>query len=164
VGYAKETVNSGIRSLAFPLKSLTDAGFTISAIAPPPSVAPPPGNRRAANGKIIQRSGPKGRGRLKVGNSDSRDVAISVVTGGNPSKPQVMMYVQAGQNATITGISGTYEVYFKMGADWDDGRYAFTRDCDFEKFDQPFDQKHDWEISISQTITGDDRSRAVPGY
>jgi hypothetical protein len=164
VGYARENVNAGIRILAPHLKSLTDAGYPISAFTPGPSVAPPPGNRRGANGKVVQRAGPKGRGRLKVNNSDTGDVAISVVVGGNPSKPQATMYVQAGQNATLTGLSGTYEVYFKSGSDWDEGRRAFTRDCHFEKFDQSFDQKSDWEVSLAQSIGGNASTSTVPGY
>ncbi|MEV4312290.1 hypothetical protein [Actinocrispum sp. NPDC049592] len=163
LAYARENVNVDIRTLAGPMKVLNDAGYPVSAFIPD-EPATPEQNRRGANGKVLLRSGPKGRGRLKITNSDTSDVAISVVTGGNPAKPQVMVYVQAGQGATVTGISGTYQVYFKSGTDWDEGRRGFTRDCHYEKFDQSFDQKSDWEISLIQSAGGNASTSTVPGY
>jgi hypothetical protein len=149
-----------------PIKPLVDAGFTVGAFVKP--VVPEPTesteNRRAANGKIIQRAGPRGRGRLEITNGADADFAVSAVSGGDPKKPQVTIYVRAGATATITGISGTYEVFFKTGADWDDGRRGFTRGCSYEKFEQPFDQSSNWRISLEKSIAGNARTDDVPPF
>ncbi len=130
---------------------------------PAEPVAPPVTDRRAANGEIIQRTGRRGSGRLRINNGDISDVAVSV-TNGNPSNPQVTIYVRGNSNATITGITGTYWVYFKSGSDWDAARRGFTRDCSFEKFDLPFDQASDWEISLEETPAGNATTTTAPPF
>jgi hypothetical protein len=149
-----------------PIKPLVDAGFAVGAFVKP--VVPEPTesteNRRAANGKIIQRAGPRGRGRLEITNGADSDFAVSVVTSGDPKKPQATIYVHAGAKATITGIAGTYEVYFKTGSDWDDARRSFTRGCAYEKFEQSFDQSSNWRISLEKSIAGNARTGEVPPF
>ncbi|SBW20571.1 hypothetical protein FDG2_1736 [Candidatus Protofrankia californiensis] len=130
---------------------------------PAEPVAPPVTDRRAANGEIIQRTGRRGSGRLRINNGDISDVAVSV-TNGNPSNPQVTIYVRGSSSATITGITGTYWVYFKSGGDWDAARHGFTRDCSFEKFDLPFDQASDWEISLEETPAGNATTTTVSPF
>ena len=143
------------------ITGLAAAGFQVGAFVPP---APRPhDDRHAANGTIVQRSGPKGPGKLDIDNGTDSDVAVSVVTG-EPSKPQVMIYVRAGQHATVTRISGTYDVYYKSGADWDAGRRQFTRDCVFEKFDLPFFEYSNWEIELRKSNAGNASTSSVDAY
>jgi hypothetical protein len=151
---------------AVPIKPLVDAGFAVGAFVKPvvPEPAESTGNRRAANGKVIQRAGPRGRGRLEINNSADADFAVSVVTSGDPKRPQATIYVRAGSNATLTAIAGTYEVYFKTGADWDDRLRGFTRDCAYERFEQSFDQSSNWRISLEKSIAGNARTNDVPPF
>jgi hypothetical protein len=55
---------------------------------------------------------------------------------------------------TVDGIpDGTYEVFFTTGNDWDDVNQRFTRDCSFEKFDDPVEfTTRDLEDSIEYSI------------
>ncbi|MFC0109949.1 hypothetical protein [Kibdelosporangium aridum] len=162
---AKENVNASVRSREADFKELTTAGYQFGSFIPAPAPAPPAQQtRRAANGKVLLKVGPRGRGRLKIKNAAASDVAISVVTSGDPAKPQAMIYVHASSEATLTGISGTYQVYFKTGEDWDDGRKGFTRDCGYEKFDQTFDQKSDWQISLEKSTLGNASTSDVPPF
>jgi hypothetical protein len=158
----KNTATAWARGV--PVKPLVDAGFTVGAFVKP--VVPEPGestdNRRGANGKVIQRAGPRGRGRLEINNSADSDFAVSVVTSGDPKRPQATIYVRAGSNATLTAIAGTYEVFFKTGADWD-GR-GFTRDCAYERFEQSFDQSSNWRISLEKSIAGNAKTDDVPPF
>ncbi|RSM74554.1 hypothetical protein DMH04_39530 [Kibdelosporangium aridum] len=162
---AKENVNASVRSRKADFTALATAGFQFGSFVPAPAPPKPAEqNRRAANGKVLLKVGPRGRGRLKIQNAAASDVAISVVTSGDPAKPQAMIYVHASSEATLTGISGTYQVYFKTGEDWDDGRKGFTRDCGYEKFDQTFDQKSDWRISLEKSTLGNASTSDVPPF
>ncbi len=125
--------------------------------------APQTSDRRAANGEIVQRAGRRGSGRLRINNSDVADVAV-LMTSGNPSSPQVTVYVRSSSSATVTGIAGTYWVYFKSGSNWDAAHRGFTRDCSFEKFDLPFDQASDWEISLEKASAGNATTSTVPPF
>ncbi|WP_258906798.1 hypothetical protein [Actinokineospora sp. UTMC 2448] len=130
----------------------------------PASPEPPPaGQNRLPNGHVIERTGPRGPGRLDIDNGTADDVAVSVVTG-DPSKPQVMVYVRAHSQATVTGISGTYQVYFKSGSDWDADRRGFTQGCAFHRFDQPFDQRSHWQIDLRRSVLGNAKTSTVPPY
>lgn len=160
----KRDVYSSIKSgTTAAVLGLADLHLTFGALMfPPEPVAPPVSSRRARNGEVVQRAGPRGRGRLVIKNGTGADVAVSAVTG-DPSAPQATIYVHGGANATLTGLSGKYSVYFKSGADWDAGRRGFTRDCSFEKFDEPFDDRA-WEIQLEKTIGGNARSSTVPPF
>lgn len=120
--------------------------------------------KRPANGTTIVRTGSRGSGRLRVDNGLSTDVAISVVSGGKPSAPQVMTYVQAGKQATINGIRGGYQVYFKSGSAWNGKTRQFTKSCKFQKFDQPFSANTGWQISLKPSIGGNASSSEVDAY
>ncbi|WP_181774051.1 hypothetical protein [Amycolatopsis pittospori] len=147
---------------ALAAKKFVVGGFLPAA---PETPAPPPAppTSRPPNGKIVERSGPRGQRRLQIANDDSSDVAVSVVNG-EPSKPQVMIYVHAGASATITGISGDYRVYFKTGSGWDAAGRRFTSGCSFEKFEQTFDQGRDWSIGLRKSSVGNARTGEVPAY
>ncbi|WP_250285679.1 hypothetical protein [Frankia sp. CiP1_Cm_nod2] len=125
--------------------------------------APQITDRRAANGAVVQRSGRRGSGSLRIKNGDVTDVAV-LVASGNPAEPQLTVYVRSNSNATVTGIAGTYWVYFKSGSDWDAARRGFTRDCSFEKFDDSFDPNANWEISLEKTSTGNATTSTVPAF
>ncbi|MEU3626476.1 hypothetical protein BS329_17385 [Amycolatopsis coloradensis] len=129
--------------------------------APPP--LPVPAVSRPPHGEIVERSGPVGRGSLRITNGTSGDVAISVVTG-EPSKPQVMVYVHGNSSTTVTGISGDYRVYVKIGSGWDAAGRRFTSGCLFEKFAQTFDQRSNWTIDLRKSALGNARTEPVPAF
>jgi hypothetical protein len=62
----------------------------------------------------------------------------------DPAAPTASIYVRALSTARLTGLAGTYQVYFKSGTDWDGQALKFTRDCAFQKFDDSFDANSDW--------------------
>ncbi|WP_207386212.1 hypothetical protein [Protofrankia symbiont of Coriaria ruscifolia] len=163
---AKQDVYRAVKSSSYKAAMEGLAGLNLKfgeLMLPAEPVAPPVTDRRAANGEIIQRTGRRGSGRLRINNGGVSDVAVSVANG-NPSNPQVTIYVRGSSSATITGITGTYWVYFKSGSDWDAARHGFTRDCSFEKFDLPFDQASDWEISLEETPAGNATTSTVPPF
>ncbi|HKS98334.1 MAG TPA: hypothetical protein VJT31_02290, partial [Rugosimonospora sp.] len=94
-------------------------------------------SRRLGNGNYVKAPGKRGLGRLKITNSGSVDAAISIApaSGGNSV---LTVYVRAKGTFTATHIvDGTYNIFVTTGSDWDTGAKAFTRDCDFSKFDTP---------------------------
>jgi hypothetical protein len=120
-----------------------------------PNLGPEPADQRPSNGDIIVRSGARGSGRLQVENGTDKDVAISVVTDGQPpSKPHVMMFVQAKKTATISRIGGKYHIYYKTGKDWNAKRRQFSSDCSFSKFDQGFGKNEGWKIGLKPSLLG----------
>ncbi|MEV4312291.1 hypothetical protein [Actinocrispum sp. NPDC049592] len=143
----REDVNAVLRPLEPQLKAMGDRGFPVTITVPPPAPPPAPLDRRNDNGHVLVRSGAKGPGTLTITNNQEFDAVVSVVDmQGNESRPQVMMYVQAGRQATITGFpgitgipgaEGLYLVYFKSGRDWDESRRGFTLSCSFMLFSQP---------------------------
>jgi hypothetical protein len=130
-----------------------------------PDPGPEPEDVRPSNGDILVRRGAEGSGRLRVSNGTSKDVAVSVVTTGQPpSKPHVMMYVQARKTATITRIGGAYTIYFKSGTDWNAKRRQFSADCSFQKFDQSFGRNEGWQVDLQPTIAGNASTSEVEAY
>jgi hypothetical protein len=100
-----------------------------------PGATPDPARRPGSGPLSGGRSG--GYGHLTVDNQGSSDSVVKVMSGGDLIRA---IYVQAGQSATVTGIpNGTYDAYYTTGADWDDANRRFTRNCDFDKFDNPMD-------------------------
>jgi len=98
-----------------------------------PAAGPDP-NRRPGTGPL-----PGGRrggyGKLTVENQGTVDTVIKLMAGGDLIRA---IYVQAGGSSTVDGIpNGTYEAFYTSGTDWDDGNRRFTRDCEFDKFDDP---------------------------
>ncbi|GAB2634953.1 hypothetical protein [Nocardia goodfellowii] len=120
-------------------------------------------NRRAENGQVVQQDGLVGAGSLTIINDDKSDVAV-VVTNGDPKNPQATIYVQAHSRATLDGIAGTYFVYLKFGVDWDETTLMFTRDRQFQKFDDPFDAASDWEVTLKPSIAGNASTSDVPAF
>ncbi|GLZ42783.1 hypothetical protein [Actinokineospora sp. NBRC 105648] len=146
--------------------ALTGKGYKFGsfvALVERPLALPAEQSRRAGNGEMVLRNGPRGRGVLKVINSDESDVAVAVMTG-TPPTPQSMVYVRAGATARVTGVGGGYEVFFKTGADWDPAARGFTRDCAFQKFDQPFGANESWEITLKKRVGGNASTSAAPNF
>ena len=130
-----------------------------------PDPGPEPEDMRPSNGDVLVRSGATGIGRLRVTNGTSKDVAVSVVsTGQPPSKPHVMVYIQARKIATISRIGGAYALYFKSGSDWNAKRRQFSADCSFQKFDQSFGRNEGWQIDLQPTIAGNASTSEVEAY
>ncbi|MET1071107.1 MAG: hypothetical protein ABWY11_00525 [Umezawaea sp.] len=161
---AKTAVDDKVRDLGQAyFAPLTTLGFQVGSFVPPPAVAPVLEERRAGNGEVVLRNGGQGPGTLKISNGSAGDIAVSVVSG-DPSNPQVTVYVQGSSDTSVSGISGDYEVYFKSGVDWDAGRNGFTRDCSFEKFDDLFTGESDWQIDLQATPAGNASTSDVPAF
>ncbi|WP_132149714.1 hypothetical protein [Kribbella antiqua] len=130
----------------------------------PPSPKPPALlNARGGNGKVIQRSGARGPGRLQITNNSSADVVI-VVTNSNPRKPQASIYVRANNSATLRGIRGNYYVYFKSGSAWDAANRRFLENCSYERYEQIFSKAFDWQISLARTPLGNAPTSEVDAF
>ncbi|MCE7006019.1 hypothetical protein LWC34_24760 [Kibdelosporangium philippinense] len=146
---AKDNVNMTIRSRRDEFTKLATSGYQVGSFIPAAAALPPPEqNRRGDNGKVLIQSGPRGGGKLTIKNKRANDVVVSVVTGGDPAAPQAMIYVQASGEAKLTGLSGTYTVYYERGEDWDAHRKSFTRNCTYKKWARSFDKNADWEITF----------------
>lgn len=130
-----------------------------------PNLGPEPADVRPSNGEILVRRGPRGRGELAVNNGGERDVAVAVVgSGATPSKPDVLMYVQANKVAKVKGIGGAYNLYFKSGRDWDPKRRQFNADCSFSKFQQRFGANLIWTVSLKKTVLGNAPTGEVDAF
>ncbi|MFG1816124.1 hypothetical protein ACGFIF_20340 [Kribbella sp. NPDC049174] len=130
-----------------------------------PDPGPEPEDARPSNGDILIRSGTSGIGRLRVTNGTSKDVAVSVVnTGQPPSKPHVMVYIQARKTTTISRVGGAYSIYFKSGSDWNAKRRQFSADCSFQKFDKSFGRNEGWQVDLKPTIAGNASTSEVEAY
>lgn len=121
--------------LAFLALTTADPGhpYTFGSFLPPAAADP---NRRPGTGPLPGgRSG--GYGHLTVENQGTADSVVKVMAGGELIRA---VYVQAGGSTTVTGIpNGNYDAFYTTGTDWDDASHRFTRDCAFNKFDNPLD-------------------------
>ncbi|GAB3817214.1 hypothetical protein [Kribbella italica] len=130
-----------------------------------PDVGPEPADQRPSNGDVLVRSGTRGSGRLQVTNGTAEDVAIAIVTDGKPpSKPHLLVYVQAKKTATISRIGGKYHVYFKSGTDWNPKRRQFSAGCSFSKFDEGFGRNEGWKIDLQPTALGNASTSDVDAF
>lgn len=88
-------------------------------------------DRRLGNGSYLKRTR-GGLGQLKIENG-STDTVVSIVRG---KTTVTRVYVRAKATVTVRGVrDGTYHIYMTSGKDWDDRFKAFSRDCQFERFD-----------------------------
>jgi hypothetical protein len=159
VGQELETAASGVSAAA-----LAGAGLTFGGSLVPPQVDPPAlQDRHGENGAVLQRNGPRGRGTLEIENGGSSDAVIAAVVS-DPTAPAASVYVRSFSTARLTGLAGTYQVYFKSGTDWDGEALKFTRDCAFQKFDDVFDANSNWTITITPVVGGNATSSDVPAF
>ncbi len=151
---AKTGVRASIVELSQEVNKSLGKGINFGLRMTPPALKPPPQmTGRGTNGQIIQRAGARGAGTLQIKNNGSADVVV-VVANSVPRQPQVSIYVRHNSNATLRGIRGSYWVFFKSGSAWDGVSRQFTEGCSFSKYDDRFDGKFDWTVTLSPVIGG----------
>ena len=151
---AKTGVRTAFAELAQSVQKSVGKGVKFGSISVPPALKPPAViGGRGTNGDVVQRSGSRGPGTLKITNSGDSDVVI-VVANSSPKKPQASIYVRANKSATLNGIRGDYWVYFKGGSNWDAANRRFTENCSYQKYDDRFDGSFNWTISLAKTAFG----------
>jgi hypothetical protein len=130
-------VSSGSGAQAFRLAFLglnsAEAGhtYTFGAFLPP---ATPDPSRQPANGDLAGGEH-SGSGELTINNQGTSDTVIKLVDGSTSVRD---IYVQANSSTTVYSIpDGNFGAYYTTGVDWDDTNRRFTRNCDFQKFDDP---------------------------
>jgi DnaJ C terminal domain len=128
-------------------------------------------SRRLGNGTMVKRQARSGAGRLKILNGGATDTAVSLVPAGGTAAVLVV-YVRGKSNHTVSGIrDGSYRIYLASGTDWDSGTRGFTRDCEFQQFDDAFDfttkrsssgtQYTEWTITLEPVVGGNARTSEV---
>jgi len=115
-------------------------------------------DRRPVNGTLVNDVSRGGAGTLSIDNSGGPDTVVSLATG---SHPAFTVFVRANSSATVDDVSdGTYGVYLMTGADWDQARQSFTRNCGYQKFDQSLDytttatQYTTYNITLTPVVGG----------
>jgi hypothetical protein len=129
-------------------------------------------NRRLKNGAFIRNGGRGGRAYLRIRNGLSDDAVVTLVRG----KSKVMsVYVRKRKSYKINNVrDGSYKVYYTTGKDWDRSARAFTRDCDFKRFEKPLRFRttygatlirwSNWTLSLHAVAGGNARTKKVkPG-
>jgi hypothetical protein len=124
-------------------------------------------NRRLGNRTEIRHS-TDGPGRLKIDNGAGDDTVVSLVRRGTHT-PVLAVYVRGGAKTTVGRIGdGTYQIFMTSGQDWDPALRVFTRDCAFERFDDPFryittpTKYPGWEITLRKAVGGNAKTSNVP--
>ncbi len=126
-------------------------------------------NRRLDNGAEILRA-TDGVGHLVIDNTGAgtADTVVSLARRG-AHRSVVAMYVRAGKKTTVPRIGdGTYQIFMTSGQDWDPALHIFTRNCTFERFDDPFPYKTTpdtypgYRITLRKAIGGNASTSAVP--
>ncbi|MFI1160342.1 hypothetical protein [Streptomyces sioyaensis] len=113
-------------------RALTALGYDTSVHLPRTQ---PAQHRRLTNGTLVRDGSRGGLGRLTVKNGTARDAVVTLTRG---KRTAFSLYVRHGSNATVRSVnSGAYTVYFTTGEDWNGAKSSFTRECSFEKFDDP---------------------------
>ncbi|MFC6080542.1 hypothetical protein [Sphaerisporangium aureirubrum] len=131
--------------------------------------APKEQSRRLSNGTLVRSGSRNGRGTLTVDNGGSQDAVVTLVRG---KAKGTSVYVRKGRKTTVRGVSdGSYRVYYTVGADWDRGRRAFTRDCSFRRFEKSigfvttrsggFIRWKTWTITLNAVAGGNARTNDV---
>ncbi|SCL25777.1 hypothetical protein [Micromonospora inyonensis] len=121
------------------------------------------GNRRLGNGSYVKRT-KGGLGQLKIDNGGA-DAVISIVRG---KTAVTRVYVRSKSTFTVRGVrDGTYQIFMTSGKDWDARNKAFSRDCDFEKFDDPLTFSTtsrtytSWTLSLTPVVGGNASTSSV---
>jgi endonuclease YncB( thermonuclease family) len=112
--------------------------------------------RRLATGVFERLDSGQGMGELTIDNGNEGDAVIVLSQSG---KTVVKTYIRGKDSCTITGIAdGTYDVFFTTGTDWDGS--VFTRDADFQKFEDPLEYSTTsssyttWSLTLHTVIGG----------
>ncbi|WP_134120633.1 hypothetical protein [Kribbella kalugense] len=164
VAYTSQNVQRQLRTnLSSALVLLQQLKLTFGKTLPNPG--PAPAQKPPDNGDILVRRGPNGTGQVKITNGTAKDVAVSIVTDGQPpSSPQVMVYIQATKATTVKQIGGAYHLYFKSGSEWDPDRRKFRSGCTFKKFAQTFGRNQGWQVNLKPMATGNATTTEVEAY
>ena len=164
VVYSRQNLQRKLTAALGPaVAGLKKVGITFGSTLP--DLGPAPTAQRPSNGDVIVRSGSRGSGRLQVENGTDQDVAVSIVNDGQaPSKPHIMLFVQAKRTATVSRIGGKYHIYYKTGKDWNAKRRQFSSDCSFAKFDQGFGKNEGWKIGLKPSISGNATTSDVDAF
>jgi hypothetical protein len=108
-----------------------------------------------------------GQGQLKIENGGSSDAVINLVLG-SAKTPTVSVYVRAKGKHTVSSIKdGTYRIYMTGGKDWDGRAKAFSRNCNFQRFEDTFkftttsSQYTIWTITLTPVAGGNARTSEV---
>ncbi|MDG4788268.1 hypothetical protein O7626_20390 [Micromonospora sp. WMMD1102] len=124
------------------------------------------GNRRLGNGSYLKRVR-SGQGQLKIENGGSSDAVINLVLG-SAKAPTVSVYVRGKGKHTVSSIKdGTYRIYMTGGKDWDARAKAFSRNCNFQRFEDTFkftttsSQYTIWTITLTPVAGGNARTSEV---
>jgi hypothetical protein len=129
-------------------------------------------SRRLANGSFVRSGGRGARGSLSIGNGGSDDAVITLARG---KRPVYSVYVRKDKKYQVTGVrDGTYQVFFSTGDDWDPGTKSFSRNCEFEQFEDSLSFRttysatmirwSKWTISLQPVAGGTARTSEVdPG-
>jgi hypothetical protein len=101
---------------------------------------PAPGQeqtRQPGNGTFVKTGGRSGSGHLEIDNRGSKSDAVVGLVGQGTTNVVFSVYVRAGAKYTVTGVrNGTYGIYVTMGVDWDPDAGGFSRNCNYNKFDE----------------------------
>ncbi|MEU0093061.1 hypothetical protein [Kribbella sp. NPDC006257] len=164
VVYSRQNLQRKLTAALGPaVTALKKAGITFGSTLP--DLGPAPTAQRPSNGDVIVRTGSRGSGRLQVENGTDQDVAVSIVNDGQaPSKPHIMLFVQAKRTATVSRIGGKYHIYYKTGKNWNAKRRQFSSDCSFAKFDQGFGKNEGWKIGLKPSIGGNATTSDVDAF
>ncbi|TDD44580.1 hypothetical protein E1263_40465 [Kribbella antibiotica] len=161
---AKTGIRTSIVELSKEVNRSLGKGINYGLRMTPPALTPPPQmTGRGSNGQIIQRAGSRGYGLLQITNNGSADVVV-VVAASVPRQPQASIYVRHGSKTNLRGIRGSYYVFFKSGSAWDGVSRQFTEDCSFSKYDNRFDGKYNWTITLSPVIGGNASTSKVDPF
>ena len=110
------------------------------------------GARTAATGTIVAGGVKHGLGELTITNGGDADATVALVKG--QGAPLVTVYMGHGGSYTLHHVpDGTYTIYVTSGVDWDSGARLFSRNCDFEQFDQTMDFRTTSTQYTTYTIT-----------
>ena len=163
---AKIALYYGIKSASYDLtvQDLAKAKLTFGKNVMPAPPDRPVRNHQEVNGKVIQRAGAAGSGRLQITNDDVYYDAVVVVSTTGPKTPQASIYVRSGSKATLSGIRGTYRVYIKTGTDWDAAHRGFTDGCSYKSFLDSFDSRSVWKIGLGENKDGNALTSEVPAF
>ena len=109
-------------------------------------------SRAGSNGAIVAGGVKHGLGELTITNSGDTDATVALVKG--QGAPLVTVYMGHGGSYALHHVpDGTYTVYVTSGDDWDAGARLFSRDCDFQQFDQTMDFRTTSTQYTTYTIT-----------
>lgn len=161
---AKTGIRTSVIELSKGVNQSLGKGTNFGLRMTPPALKPPPQmTGRGSNGQIIQRAGSRGAGSLQITNNGSADVVVVVATS-VARQPQASIYVRHGSKTNLRGIRGSYWVFFKSGSAWDGVSRQFTEDCSFSKYDDRFDGKFDWTVTLSPVIGGNASTSKVDPF